>query len=341
MSANVTPPADTARRVVVVCPGRGSYTADQMGTLPKDHPWVAEAEALRRELDLPSLLELDGAERFSGAQHLRPANVSPLIYLISMLDAAKAAESGRVVAVAGNSMGWYTALAVTGALSFSDGLRLVQHMSLLQEEVTGGGQLLYPVVDDAWRPDPERVAVVEAALASSNGRAQPSIDLGGYRVLAGDDEGMRHLKQALPAIDVGRARYPLVLMQHGPYHTRFVEEVSRRAHEVLADLAFGRPSATLIDGFGRRHGPATADVDELRAYTFGAQVTRPYDLAASLRVALREFAPDRVVLPGPGNTLGGIVGQALIREGWKGVHDRDGFIALQAGDGAVVESMRR
>jgi len=340
MSANHRT-ANGTDRIAIVCPGRGSYTADQMGTLPRDHPWVTEAEALRRELDLPSLLELDGAERFSGAQHLRPANVSPLIYLISMLDAAKAAETGRVVAVAGNSMGWYTALAVTGALSFTDGLRLVQHMSLLQEEVKGGGQLLYPVVDDQWRPDPERVAAVEAALASSNGHASASIDLGGYRVLAGDDDGMRHLKKALPAIEVGRARYPLVLMQHGPYHTRFVEQVSTRARDVLADLEFERPRATLIDGFGRRHGPATADVDELAAYTFGAQVTEPYDLAASLRVCVREFAPDRIVLPGPGNTLGGIVGQALIREGWRGVHDRDGFSALQAGERALVESMRR
>lgn len=328
-------------RVAIVCPGRGSYTADQMGTLPADHPWIEEAEALRRELDLPSLVELDGAERFRGALHLRPANVSPLIYLISMLDAARASESGELVAVAGNSMGWYTALAVAGALSFTDGLRLVQHMSLLQEGVKGGGQLLYPVVDERWRSDAQRSAAVDAALASSNGHALPSIDLGGYRVLAGDDEGLRHLKQHLPAVEIGRARYPLALMQHGPYHTPWVEAVSKRANADLADLAFGRPRATLIDGFGRRHTPWSADVDALRRYTFGAQVTEPYDLATSLRVLLREFAPARIALPGPGNTLGGVVGQALVREGWRGIGDREAFAAQQACATPLVDSMRR
>ena len=57
-----------------------------------------------------------------------------------MLDAQTAMTEGRCVAVAGNSMGWYTALAVTGALDFDDGFRLVQEMSLLQEELRGGGQ---------------------------------------------------------------------------------------------------------------------------------------------------------------------------------------------------------
>ncbi|MEZ5978630.1 MAG: ACP S-malonyltransferase [Planctomycetota bacterium] len=328
-------------RLAIVCPGRGSYVEAAMGTLPAEHPWVREAEELRAELGLTSLLGLDRAERFRAAEHLRPANVSPLIYLISMLDAAEAAERGRTVAVAGNSMGWYTALAVGGALSFRDGLRLVQEMSLLQEQLAGGGQLLYPLVDEEWRIDGERVARVESALASSGGRAQHSIHLGSHAVLAGDDAGIRHLLDALPPVDQGRVRYPLRLVQHGPYHTRFVESVSARARERLADLEFARPRTTLIDGKGRRHTPWSADVRVLRDYTFGAQVTEPYDLASSLRVLLREYAPDRIVLPGPGNTLGGVVGSAVVRERWRGVDGKSAFVRMQAGDSPLVDSMRR
>jgi hypothetical protein len=130
-------------------------------------------------------------------------------------------------------------------------------------------------------------------------------------------------------------------MQHGPYHTPFVASVAERARERLSDLVFERPTATLIDGFGRRHSPWSADTDELRRYTLGAQVTEPYDLSASLRVLLREFAPDRIVLPGPGNTLGGVVGQALVRERWRGIDSRAAFTAAQAGDAPPIESMRR
>ena len=62
---------------------------------------------------------------------------------------------------------------------------------------------------------------------------------------------------------------------------------------------------------------------------------------ASVRVALHETAPDRIVLPGPGNTLGGIVGQCLVQDGWRGIHDKAAFEAMQASAEPLVVSMRR
>ncbi|MEO0651077.1 MAG: ACP S-malonyltransferase [Planctomycetota bacterium] len=328
-------------RAFLILPGRGSYTEKSLGSLPKGHPWVAHADAYRASLELPPLSELDAAEKFSSKLHLRPANVSALIYLVSMLDAAEAASRHQLVAIAGNSMGWYTALAAGGALSFEDGLRLVQEMALLQEQHPEGGQVIYPLVDDEWRPDAERRAAVEAALASSGGDARHSIHLGGYAVLAGTEVGIRHLLDHLPKVKVGAIPYPFRLMQHGPYHTPWVEPVSRAARERLASLEFSAPTATLIDGDGRRQTPWTSDPAEIREYTFGRQVTEPYDLTRSILVGLREFAPDRVVLPGPGNTLGGIVGQVLVEEGWRGVRSKSDFQVAQSSDAPIVESMRR
>jgi len=328
-------------RSFIICPGRGSYTERSLRSLPAGHAWVEAAERLRGEANLPSLVELDRAERFSAAQHLRPANVSALIYLVSMLDAAEAMARSRPTAMAGNSMGWYTALAAAGALSFEDGFRLVQDMALLQEQHEAGGQILYPVVDEDWRRDAERERLVADALASSGGQALPSIHLGGYEVLAGSEAGIRHLLDVLPQTKLGGTVYPFRLMRHGPYHTPLVAEVSREARMRLADLEFGRPTVTLIDGRGQRFTPWSTSPDELRDYTFGAQVVEPYDLSASIRVGLREHAPDRIVLPGPGNTLGGVVGQVLIAERWRGIADKAGFQTAQGADDPLVESMRR
>jgi malonyl CoA-acyl carrier protein transacylase len=329
------------KRAALLLPGRGSYTQRTMRTLPREHPFVLEAEALRKEYALPPLLELDHAERFRSKDHLRPDNVSPLIYVISMLDAAKAAEEHEIVAVAGNSMGWYTALAAAGALDFGDGFRLVQEMSILQMEHADGGQVLYPLIDDQWRKDPKREEAVRAALASSGGEAFPSIDLCGYTVLAGTAKGVEHLLSALPPVEMGPSLYPYALKEHGPYHTPLLAPVAEKAARQLARLAFRAPRATLIDGRGARHAPWTADPDELRRYTLGDQITTPFGFATSVRVALREHAPDHLVLPGPGNTLGGICGQVLVAEKWKGIGGRDDFERIQAGDRPVVVSMRR
>jgi [acyl-carrier-protein] S-malonyltransferase len=98
---------------------------------------------------------------------------------------------------------------------------------------------------------------------------------------------------------------------------------------------------TLVDGRGARWTPWSTDPAALRDYTLGEQVTTPYRFASSLRVALREHAPDVLVLPGPGNSLGGICGQLVMAEGYRGIRSRADFEATQRSPTPVILSMRR
>ena len=329
-------------RAAILCPGRGSYTERSLRSLPQDHAWVLRADALRAELGLQSLSELDRAERFQPSLHLLAANVSPLIYLVSMIDAEAARREHEIVCVGGNSLGWYTALAVGGALSFDDGFRLVQTMSLLQQEhARDGGQILYPLVGEDWTLQPHLVESVRSALATSDGEALPSIELGGSVALAGSEAGIAHLLRTLTPLKRGAISYPFRLMQHGPYHTPLVAEVRRLARETLKQLDFRAPQATLIDGRGARFTPWSCDVAALVDYTLGAQIIEPFSFLASVRNALHEFAPDRLVLPGPGNTLGGVCGQIAALDGWRGVRNKADFEALQTSAQPLVVSMRR
>jgi malonyl CoA-acyl carrier protein transacylase len=341
-------------RVGLVCPGRGSYTAASLGSLPADHPLVERAEELRSRYELEPLLALDGADRFDPARHLRPANASPLILLASMLDAERALADHQVVAVAGNSLGWYTALAVSGALTFDDAYRLVQEIALLQElpaegtDVPAGGQVIYPLIDADWRPAPELEAAVAAALQDGMaaaegdpGQVYPSIDLGGYAVLAGDEPGLKRLLRDLPPVRMGERLYPLRLAQHGPYHTPLVAHVAEAARAALANLDWRAPRITLVDGRGARWTPWSSDPAALRNYTLGEQLTTPFDFASSVTVLLREHAPEALVLPGPGNSLGGLCGQLVVAEGYRGIRTRGDFEAAQASRRPVILSMRR
>ena len=328
-------------RVALFCPGRGSYTEKSLRSLSPAEPWVEAAEELRRGYGLESLLALDQAAKFEPARHLRPANAAALIYMCSMLDARDVLARERVVVVGGNSLGWYTALAVAGALSFEDGFRLVQEMALLQEEGEPGGQVIYPVVDGEWRASAAAQAAIERLLASGAGEVFPSIFLGGYAVLAGTNAGVARLLKELPPVKLGSTSYPFRLAQHGPYHTALARGVAARAREQLARLAFHAPTCALVDGRGVRFTPQASDVDALKAYTLGAQVDTPYDFTASVRVALREYAPERLVLPGPGSTLGGVCAQVLIQERWHGLTCKADFEAAQASPAPLLESLRR
>ncbi len=326
-------------RIAILCPGRGSYTRKTRNVLDANHPFVIRAETVRAGYNLPSLLELDTNSKWRNDLHLRPDNVSPLIWLHTMIDAQNAMEAHDAVAVAGNSMGWYTALAVAGALDFEDGFRLVQEMSILQMEHADGGQVLYPIVDDDWRADPTREAAVKAALEQPG--TYESIRLGGFVVLAGTEHGVRAILDAIPEILVGMSTFPARLTQHGPYHTELLNDVADKATAQLARLDWRAPKTTLIDGTGRRYSPWSSDPATIRDYTLGDQIRTMFDFTSSVRVALREFAPDLLCLPGPGNTLGSICAQIAIAERWRGLDSRAAFETVQESDTPILWSMRR
>jgi acyl transferase domain-containing protein len=337
-----------AERGVLVLPGRGAYTAASLGSLDVEHRWVRRADELRVAAGLPPLTQLDGAPRFDPRLHLQPIHISPLTWLASLLDAERAAADHHITAVLGNSLGWYTALTATGVLDFDDGFALVQELGRLQQEPLPdggrGGQVIYPLTDAGWQPDDALRASVDGVLAGPDGngagRAFPSVELGGYVVLAGDDAGIDRLLRHLAPVRIGERLYPLRLALHGPYHTPLVAHIADEAGRRLAGLRWGRPQVTLIDGRGMRWTPWSTDPGRLRDYTLGEQITPPYRFAASVRVALREEAPDRLVLAGPGNSLGGICGQLIAGEGYHGIRTRADFERAQQRDPLVL-SMRR
>jgi malonyl CoA-acyl carrier protein transacylase len=227
--------------------------------------------------------------------------------------------------VLGNSLGWYTALAVAGALSFADGFRLVQEVALCQEGARGG-QLLYPWWGTTGFSSPEREAAVARALEGARGEAFRSIELGGYAVLAGTEAGLRALDgRAARGAGRGARATPLRLAQHGPYHTPLVAGVASEARERLAALELRPPGVTLIDGRGVRHTPWSASGAALLDYTLGEQITTPFDFHAerprhAARARARAARAAR-----PRQHVGGVCGQILVQEGWRGIHDRAGF----------------
>jgi len=249
-----------------------------------------------------------------------PDTGAKAIYEASLADFFSMAERDlSPVAICGNSMGWYTALVAAGALSKEDGERLVSTMEGIHAAETLGGQIVYPA-------DREAVA---GALRRALGFTALSVDLGGYVVLAGDDEGIASLRELLPPVVSGGRTYPIGMPGHSAFHTPLMADRAERARAELADsLLWIPPAIPLIDGRGVQHRPLTADPREIRDYTLGAQITETFDLAAAVRVGLREYAPDAVWLLGPGTSIAGALAMKIVEEGYRGVTSRADFDRL-------------
>ncbi|HVR91441.1 MAG TPA: ACP S-malonyltransferase [Novosphingobium sp.] len=330
------------RRAVVVCPGRGTYNKAELGYVGRHHAakpdFLSAIDSYRRDQGQPTVSELDGAERFSPSTHVRGDNAAALIFASAcgdFLDIDR--EAFEVVAVTGNSMGWYIALACAGATSMLGGIQVVNTMGTLMHQHLIGGQLLYPVSDEEWRPDPALRAQVLTELARIDAlpgcEAALSIDLGGLLALAGNEAGLAALEAALPPRD---GRYPMRLPLHAAFHTALQEPVSVAGKAALPRELFTAPTIPLIDGRSHIWRPLESNPEALRDYTLGAQVTQPYHFARAIQTAVREFAPQVLIVPGPGTTLGGSIAQSLIAIGWHGLESRDDFVELQRTEPLVL-----
>ncbi len=342
-------------RLVIVAPGRGTYNRAELGYLGRfaDHPRSASrralaerADALRRALGRPAVTELDAADAYSPRRHLPGEHASSLIFTCAAADLALIAPEHEVTAVLGNSMGWYTTLYAGGALDFDNAFRIVDAMGWQQKENVIGGQIIYPVVDERWRPDPAREAEVVAAMAQVSARGSDywvglSIRLGGFLVIAGEGPGLKALLETLPQTTFGANEYPFQLGRHSAFHTPLMKPASERGLVELADVDWRQPATPMIDGAGGVWRPRQTDVDALQRYTLSTQVQELYDFSAGMRLALREHNPDHVVLLGPGETLGGAIAHVMIAEGWRGIDEKRAFADAQKSDRPPLIALNR
>ncbi|WP_170529368.1 ACP S-malonyltransferase [Ruegeria arenilitoris] len=329
------------RTAVLICPGRGTYNKPELGYLHRHHSnrmeLFREFDAIRAETGQEAVTALDGAQRFSVSKYSRGDVASPLIYAAALADAQALAEDIEVVAVTGNSMGWYIALAAAGALSPENGFRVVNTMGALMQTHLIGGQLVYPFTGDDWRDDPARKAELLAEVARIDSLPEHdlalSIDLGGMLVLAGNEAGLKAFEAAQPVV---QQRFPMRLANHAAFHTRLQAPVAQEGRRQLPATLFTQPDLSMIDGRGKIWWPGATDTGALWDYTLGHQVTEPYDFTRAVQTAAREFAPDLFIVTGPGATLGGAVAQSLVLANWRGMSEKQSFQALQAQDPFLI-----
>lgn len=322
------------KTAVVICPGRGTYNATELGYLHRHFPdpgLLATFDLMREQAGQETLSSLDGASRYSLAKHSRGDNASALIFAATVGDFRSIArEDIEVVAVTGNSMGWYSALACGGALTSEDGFRVANTMGTLMQEALIGGQLIYPWVDEDWVPQPERRAALLALIADIDARKDHdltlSIDLGGKLVLAGNNAGLQAFEDVVAPT---QGRFPMRLGNHAAFHSHLQTPVAACGRAVLSPDLFQQPDLPLIDGRGAIWWPEASNLGALYDYTLGQQVTDTYDFTRAITIAAREFAPDLFILTGPGATLGGSVAQSLILANWRGLDGKASFKSIQ------------
>ncbi|MEV2274697.1 ACP S-malonyltransferase [Nocardiopsis sp. NPDC049922] len=203
----------------------------------------------------------------------------------------------RPVAVAGHSLGEYTALVASGALGYEDGVRLVAARGEAMREACAAapgtmGVVLGLDVDEV-RALADRLRVREGAdvwVANLNSPQQA--------VLSGAPEGVARCGEA--ALAEGATRV-VDIPVGGAFHSPLMEPARPRLAEALAGTAF-RPA----------HAPVVANVDG-RAHDdpdrwpdlMLDQLTSPVLWLDTVRTLTGDLGADLLVELGPGRVLTG------------------------------------
>ena len=316
------------KRVIVVCPGRGSYTRETSnylsGLKPDISSHIISFDKKRESENLTKISELD-KNNFRSKIHMTGENASPLIYACSVKDFMLIDKTKYdIVAICGNSMGWYISLALGGAITFDKGYDLIQTMGTLTQNHGSGGQIIYPIINDEWQIDIEKKELVLKEIENTNSFI--SIYLGGYIVIGGSQNSLDRLLKKLPVND----KYPFQIPFHSAFHTSLLSGVVSKVQSSFNHNMFNRPSIPLVDGRGNIWSPWSTNKSELYNYTLDHQIIKPYNFSSSIEVALKEFCPDNIILLGPGNTLGGPVAQVLIDHNWNDLKAKSEFVQNQA-----------
>lgn len=318
----------TKKSALIVCPGRGTYNAAELGYFKTHHAdksgFMEMIDGVRHTAGQSPISALDGADKFLPSLHGRGDNASLLIYACAMADYMSVnSDLYDIVGVTGNSMGWYLALAVGGALSYKQGATLVNTMGKIMTDKGRGGQIVYSVVNEEWQSDFVKREAIEQALKHAD--VYLSIHLGGMTVLAAGEDGMKHALSTLPKDD----RFPFQIRGHSAFHSPLLSHCKGLATQALDSDMFVSPKIPLIDGLGNIWSPNSTDVDALYRYTLGRQIDETFDFSKAIEVSIKEFAPDVIIVLGPGTTLGAPVAQTLIVENWQGLTSKSDFKTRQ------------
>lgn len=273
-----------------VFPGQGA----QFSGMGKDlYETNAEAKALFDKAN--EILGFNITEiMFSGtADELKQTKVTqPAVFLHSVILAK--VMNIQPAAVAGHSLGEFSALVAAGALSFEDGLRLVAKRAMAMQkccESQPGGMAAILNLDDA---------VVEQVCAEIDGVVvAANYNCPGQLVISGADEAVN---EACTKLKEAGAKRALRLPVGGAFHSPLMEAARAELEQAIAEVEFNTPICPIYQNVDAM--PHT-DAESIKANLI-AQLTAPVRWTQIAKNMIADGVEAFTEL-GPGNVLQGLI----------------------------------
>jgi [acyl-carrier-protein] S-malonyltransferase len=280
-----------------VFPGQGSQSVgmlDAWGDHPAVRQTLDEASAALGA-DIGKLIRVGSKEALDLTTNTQPAMLTAAI---ACYQAWRAEGGAEPAAVAGHSLGEYSALVAAGALTLADALPLVRFRAqAMQEAVPVGKGAMAAILG----LDAAQVAAGCAAVVSESGEVVAPANFNDPKqtVIAGSKAGVDLACEKLKALGAKRA---LLLAVSAPFHSALMRPAAEALRERLAGVAIHVPRIAVVNNVDVAvQTEPDAIRDALYRQAFGpvrwVEVTQ----------ALRARGLAHIFECGPGKVLAGLV----------------------------------
>ena len=229
------------------------------------------------------------------AEALKQTQVTqPAIFLHSVIMSKCLGENFQPNAVAGHSLGEFSALVAANALSFEDGLTLVHHRALAMQaacdQVPGTMAAVLGLEDEK----------VESICANTEGIVvAANYNCPGQLVISGEKTA---IAQACESMKEAGARRALPLPVGGAFHSPLMEPAREQLAEAISNTPFTSPICPVYQNVVAKGITNKEDIQN----NLIAQLTAPVKWTQSVQQMAQDGVGEFIEL-GPGKVLQGLV----------------------------------
>jgi len=310
-------------RFAFVFPGQGSQAVGMARALAEAFPAARDAMAEADEalhLALSRLCFEGPADELTDTVNAQPAILAASVAALRTIQAAFP-RLGKPVAVAGHSLGEYTALVAASVVSYTDALRLVRERGRLMKEAgekrPGGMAAVLNLAEEqltriCQQASQETDSIVQVANINSPGQI----------VISGDRPALERAMALAQALGARRVvRLAVSIAAHSPLMAPAAEALRRAVHFVEM-----RPAMPQI--IANVSAVPISAVEAVRDELVN-QLTGPVRWTASVQNMIREGI-DTFIEVGPGAVLSGLIRRIDQNVRTLSVGDPQGLEALDA-----------
>ncbi len=235
---------------------------------------------------------------FSGTQLdlIQTKVTQPAVFLESIIRALVAGDEFQPNAVAGHSLGEFTALAAAGALPFTDALKLVSQRAFAMQkacELADSTMAAVLGMEDAQ---------VEAICASIEDEivVPANYNSPGQLVISGSRKG---IEIAVEKLQAAGAKRVVVLPVSGAFHSPFMKPAQDELEQAILAAPFSTPRCPVYQNV---HAQPETDPEMIRK-NLVAQLTAPVRWTQTIENMLAHGISEFVEVGGSGGVLRGLI----------------------------------